>query len=150
MTHAITLDIQEILRYLPHRYPFLLLDKIITLKPGYSIIGLKNVTMNEPFFQGHFPSHPIMPGVLILEAMAQTTGILALYSDDPNQREKSLYLLAAIDQVKFKSQVIPGDQLQMKAEIQWAKAHFLRCAVSASVDNRNVCTAVVTGARKPI
>ena len=105
-----TLDIKEIVRLLPHRYPFLLVDRILEGEKGKSMVGLKNVSMNEPFFQGHFPSDPIMPGVLILEGMAQVGGILAFYSLPEMVGEKLIYF-AGIDKVRFRRPVVPGDQL---------------------------------------
>src|SRR5579862_1515156 len=97
-----TMDIQEILNYLPQRYPILLIDKVLAIEPGKSIIAIKNVTMNEPYFLGHFPGKPIMPGVLILEAMAQATGILALHANKERNKEGYLYLFAGIDNARFK------------------------------------------------
>jgi 3-hydroxyacyl-[acyl-carrier-protein] dehydratase len=108
------LDINEILKFLPHRYPFLLVDRVIELELKKKIIALKNVTMNEPFFNGHFPSAPIMPGVLIMESLAQTAGILCLKSFEPMSCKK-VYLMA-MDKVKFRKPVIPGDQLRLIAQ----------------------------------
>jgi len=140
---SITLDSQAILRYLPHRYPFLLIDQVVALKRDHSIVAIKNVTINEPFFQGHFPGRPIMPGVLILEAMAQTTGLLALYSY--SEPQNLLYLLAGIDKVKFKTPVLPGHQLQIEATAHGSRFGFLKCYVKAKVENNIVCTAEITG-----
>lgn len=108
------LDINEILKFLPHRYPFLLVDRVIELEPKMKIEALKNVTMNEPFFNGHFPSAPIMPGVLIMEALAQTAGILCLKSLEPMTCKK-VYLMS-MDKVKFRRPVIPGDQLRLAVQ----------------------------------
>lgn len=107
------LDINEIMKILPHRYPFLLVDRIAEHEPGKRIVGLKNVTINEPFFQGHFPGHPVMPGVLIVEAMAQVGGVLAYLASDDEVRKKVCYF-AAIDNVKFRRPVFPGDQLKLE------------------------------------
>jgi beta-hydroxyacyl-ACP dehydratase FabZ len=113
-----TADLGKILAMLPHRYPFLLVDRILEADGTKRIVGLKNVTINEPFFQGHFPGHPIMPGVLIVEAMAQTGGMLLLESI-PDREQKVVYFMA-LDNVKFRRPVIPGDQLVMEVEmLQW-------------------------------
>jgi beta-hydroxyacyl-ACP dehydratase FabZ len=107
------LDYKEIIKILPHRYPFLLVDRIIELEPGERVVGIKNVTVNEPFFQGHFPGNPIMPGVLIVEAMAQAGGVLARMSmaDVSGEVETNAFLFMAMDKVKFRKPVLPGDQL---------------------------------------
>ncbi len=107
------LDINEIMQILPHRYPFLLVDRITEMEPGKRIVGLKNVTINEPFFPGHFPGHPVMPGVLIIEAMAQVGGILAYLSSDEATRSKVTYFMG-IDNARFRKPVSPGDQLRLE------------------------------------
>ena len=107
------LDINEIMKILPHRYPFLLVDRIIDGEHGKSCIGLKNVTINEPFFQGHFPGHPVMPGVLIIEAMAQVAGIMAYLASDEATKAKVTYFMA-IDNARFRKPVVPGDQLRIE------------------------------------
>jgi len=109
------LNVEEIRRILPHRYPFLLVDRILTMELGKRIVGVKNVTINEPFFQGHFPGRAIMPGVLIIEALAQTGGILALLSTPENLGNPSIYLLG-VDKVRFRKPVVPGDQLMLELE----------------------------------
>ncbi|GAA0423018.1 3-hydroxyacyl-ACP dehydratase FabZ [Cocleimonas flava] len=111
------MDVNEIRKFLAHRYPFLLVDKVVQLEPGQSITAIKNVTINEPFFNGHFPEKPIMPGVLIVEAMAQATGLLGFKTMGDDPQPDLLYVLAGIDKVKFKHQVVPGDQLELYAEI---------------------------------
>lgn len=111
------MDVTEIRRFLAHRYPFLLVDKVVQLEAGKSITAIKNVTINEPFFNGHFPEKPIMPGVLIVEAMAQATGLLGFKTMNAEPQPDLLYVLAGIDKVKFKQQVVPGDQLELYAEI---------------------------------
>jgi len=109
------LDINEIMRILPHRFPFLLVDRIVEHEPGKKIVGLKNVTINEPFFPGHFPGHPVMPGVLIIEAMAQVGGILAYLASNDEIRKKICYFVA-INNAKFRRPVFPGDQLRIEME----------------------------------
>jgi len=106
-----SLDIREVLKHLPHRYPFMLVDRVLNCVPGESLVALKNVSFNEPFFQGHFPDRPIMPGVLIIEALAQATGILAFITTNTRPTERSLYYFVGIDNARFKQPVIPGDQL---------------------------------------
>jgi 3-hydroxyacyl-[acyl-carrier-protein] dehydratase len=113
MTLPTQLTLEEIMQYLPHRYPFLLVDRILEVKAGEFIKGLKNVSFNEPFFPGHFPGRPVMPGVLIVEAMAQVGGILA-YMTTQGHLEKKLYLFLGMDKVRFRRQVVPGDQLIME------------------------------------
>jgi 3-hydroxyacyl-[acyl-carrier-protein] dehydratase len=110
------MDIQEILKYLPHRYPFLLVDRVLTCDPGKNITALKNVTMNEPFFGGHFPHHPVMPGVLIVEALAQAAAILTLKTANLETDENSVYYFVGIDGARFKRPVVPGDQLILESE----------------------------------
>jgi 3-hydroxyacyl-[acyl-carrier-protein] dehydratase len=110
------IDIKQIMAMLPHGYPFLLVDRILEVEPGKRVVGIKNVTYNEPFFPGHFPGRPIMPGVLIVEAMAQTAGVLIFYSLPEEERKKTVFFLA-IDNVRFRKPVIPGDQLRMELEI---------------------------------
>lgn len=125
-------DIREIAQILPHRYPLLLVDRILEFEPEKRIVGLKNVTMNEPFFVGHFPGTPIMPGVLIIEAMAQTGGVLALYSE-PN-REKILVYFLGIDKARFRKPVTPGDQLRMELTVIRRKASVCKMRGEAYVD----------------
>ena len=129
-----TMNIKEIVQLLPHRYPFLLVDRILEGEMNKSIIGLKNVSMNEPFFQGHFPSEPIMPGVLILEGMAQVGGILAYYSLPEMIGEKLIYF-AGIDKVRFRRTVVPGDQLIYEMEVIKHKGKIWKMAGKAKVDN---------------
>ena len=109
------MDINEIMKILPHRYPFLMVDRIVELEPGKRCIGIKNVTINEPFFQGHFPGHPVMPGVLIIEAMAQVAGIMAYAGSDEATKKKVTYFMS-IDNAKFRKPVFPGDQLRIEIE----------------------------------
>ena len=111
------MDITEIREYLPHRYPFLLVDRVIDLDLGKTITAIKNVTINEPFFDGHFPGLPIMPGVLIIEAMAQAAGILGFKTLDKKPSDGSIYMFVGADKMRFKKPVVPGDQLTLKAAI---------------------------------
>ena len=111
------LDISKVMELLPHRYPFLLVDRVIEIEQGRSLSAIKNVTINEPFFQGHFPDQPIMPGVLILEAMAQATGLLA-FSEMGEAHKSKLYMLVGIDKSRFRGQVVPGDQLELKVTLK--------------------------------
>ena len=129
-----TLDIKEIVRLLPHRYPFLLVDRILAGEKRKSMIGLKNVSMNEPYFQGHFPSDPIMPGVLILEGMAQVGGILAYYSL-PEMIGTKLIYFAGIDKVRFRRPVVPGDQLIFEMTVIKHKGKIWKMAGKATVDS---------------
>ena len=113
----IEFDIQKVMDLLPHRYPFLLVDRVNNVVPGESLHALKNVSFNEPYFQGHFPGQPIMPGVLIMEALAQATGLLAFCSMPENERDK-LYMLVGIDKARFRGQVVPGDQLMQNVTVK--------------------------------
>jgi len=111
------MDIKKILEYLPHRYPFLLVDRVLSCDPGKSIVALKNVTINEPFFQGHFPNYPVMPGVLIIECMAQAAAILTFHSEQAKPDEGSVYFFVGIDNARFKKPVVPGDTLRLEVAI---------------------------------
>jgi 3-hydroxyacyl-[acyl-carrier-protein] dehydratase len=113
-----SMDIHEILNYLPHRYPFLLVDRVLSCEPGKEIVAVKNVSINEPFFPGHFPYHPVMPGVLIIEAMAQAAAILSFKTMDTKPSEDSVYYFAGIDNARFKKPVSAGDQLVLKVRIE--------------------------------
>ncbi|RJQ76906.1 MAG: 3-hydroxyacyl-[acyl-carrier-protein] dehydratase FabZ [Desulfobacteraceae bacterium] len=129
------MDIRSIMKHLPHRYPFLLIDRILECVPDQKIIGLKNVTINEPFFQGHFPGTPIMPGVLIIEAMAQAGGVLAFHSM-PNLDAGTLMYFMGLDQVRFRKQVVPGDQLILELEIVKKRAKVIKMSGSAKVEGQ--------------
>ena len=136
-----SMDINEIMAYLPHRFPFLLVDRVISLEPGKSIVALKNVSMNEPFFPGHFPKHPVMPGVLILEALAQAAALLSFktVADMPN--EDSVVYFAGIDAARFKKPVMPGDQLILHVEILRNLKGIWKYATYAEVDGQRVAEA---------
>ena len=135
------LDISTILGTLPHRYPFLLIDRVIEYTAFESITAIKNVSINEPFFQGHFPGHPIMPGVLILESMAQATGMLAFYSNKARSESGHVYYLVGIDKARFKKPVTAGDQLVLKATLIRELRGIYRFEASAKVNNVVVATA---------
>ncbi|MCZ4305388.1 3-hydroxyacyl-ACP dehydratase FabZ [Zoogloeaceae bacterium G21618-S1] len=136
-----TLDINEIVKYLPHRYPFLLVDRVIELEEGKRVVAIKNVTMNEPFFTGHFPNHPVMPGVLIVEAMAQAAAVLSFKTMGIMPDENSLVLFAGIDNVRFKRPVTPGDQLVMEVDIVNSKRNIYKYHGVARVDGLVVAEA---------
>jgi len=139
------LDINEIMKILPHRPPFLLVDRVTELEPGKRIVGLKNVTMNEPFFPGHFPGHPVMPGVLIIEALAQVACILAIMSSEESVRSKVTYF-AAIDNARFRKPVIPGDQLSLEIEVSGCKRGIWIFNAKALVDGKLVTEAELKAA----
>jgi 3-hydroxyacyl-[acyl-carrier-protein] dehydratase len=141
MTEPIRFDIAEILRYLPHRYPFLLVDRVLEIHPGESITALKNVTYNEPYFPGHFPSRPVMPGVIIIEALAQTTGILAFASANVIPTDQSRFYFVGIDKARFRKPVIPGDQLILKATVQRALKGIWKFETVALVGDAEVAHA---------
>jgi len=133
------IDINEIMGYLPHRYPFLLVDRIVAFEENKSISGIKNVTINESFFQGHFPGHPIMPGVLLLEAMAQTSGVMALKSN-PDAAKKVIYFMS-IDKAKFRKPVLPGDQVRFDMELTKQRGTVMAFKGTAKVDGAVVAEA---------
>jgi len=132
-------DIQAIL---PHRYPFILVDRVLELEPDRRIVGIKNVTINEPFFQGHFPGRPVMPGVLILEAMAQVGGLLAFKSMGPSKRP--VVYLTGVDGAKFRKPVVPGDRLRFEIDVVKKRAPFWKMQGKAFVETELVCEAEVT------
>lgn len=137
------MDIQRIKEYLPHRYPFLLIDRILECEPGKRLLALKNVTYNEPYFQGHFPKQPIMPGVLIIEAMAQATGILAAETSPDVLGVGKTYYLVGVDKVRFKRPVIPGEQLLLEVIYLKSKRNIWAFDCRAMVDGEPVATAEI-------
>ena len=138
-----TLDIHRILKRLPHRYPFLLVDRVLELEKNVRIKALKNVTMNEPFFPGHFPARPVMPGVLMLEALAQAAALLSFESLDTDPGEDTVVYFAGIDGARFKRPVGPGDQLILEASIDRVKSGIYRYKTRATVDGLLACEAVL-------
>ena len=141
MTTASSLDIHAILRQLPHRYPFLLVDRVLECVPGKRLVAVKNVTINEPFFPGHFPHRPVMPGVLILEALAQATGLLAFASLGHAPQANELYYFVGIDKARFKKPVEPGDQVLLKVAYLWDKRGVWKFDTHAEVDGQLVAAA---------
>ncbi len=137
------MDINEVQEYLPHRYPFLLVDRVIELNLGESIVAIKNVTGNENHFNGHFPGLPIMPGVLIIEAMAQAAGILGFKTLDKKPADGSIYMFAGVDNARFKRQVVPGDQLILKAQYVSDKKGLWKFNCQAFVDDVLACSATI-------
>ncbi len=134
MSEVKQLDVMEILKLLPHRYPFILVDRILDIELGESIVGLKNVTINEPFFQGHFPGAPIMPGVLVLEGMAQVGALLAYITDKDKFADKLVYF-AGLDKVRFRRKIVPGDQIIFKIKILKRKSKIYKLAAKAFVND---------------
>lgn len=130
------LDVNDIMKLLPHRYPFLLVDRVVEIEPEKKIVGIKNVTINEPFFPGHFPGHPVMPGVLIVEAMAQTAALL-VYSSSEENKGKITYFVG-IDNTKFRKPVVPGDQLTLELEVIGCRRGIYTFAGKAYVDGKLV------------
>jgi 3-hydroxyacyl-[acyl-carrier-protein] dehydratase len=136
------IDVQEIMGLLPHRYPFLLIDRIVEFEPTKRLVAIKNVTFNEEFFQGHFPGHPIMPGVLQVEAMAQAGGIIIM-SETPD-RESKLVVFTGIERAKFRRPVVPGDQLRIEVTVLSFRPRAGRIEGKATVDGKLVCEAILT------
>ncbi|KPK20338.1 MAG: 3-hydroxyacyl-ACP dehydratase [Betaproteobacteria bacterium SG8_41] len=128
------IEIREVLEYLPHRYPFLLIDRVLQCEPGKRVLALKNVTINEPFFQGHFPYYPVMPGVLIVEAMAQAAAILTFHSEKAKADERSVYYFVGIDNARFKKPVVPGDSLRLDVSINRVLRGIWKFDAKALVD----------------
>ena len=135
------MDIHEILRKLPHRYPIILVDRVLEVVPGERIVALKNVTMNEPYFMGHFPGHPVMPGVLIIESLAQACALLTYVTLQPKDGDGTLFYFAGIDAARFKRPVMPGDQLRLEAEMGRVKRGVGKFTGRAIVDGNIVAEA---------
>lgn len=143
------MDIKEIKEYLPHRYPFLMVDRVESLILGESIVAIKNVSVNEPQFDGHFPDSPIMPGVLIIEALAQVAGILGFKSVEKKPTDGSIYYLVGCDKARFKRMVLPGDQLKLEAKILSQRRGIWKFECSASVDGELAVAATILCADRP-
>jgi 3-hydroxyacyl-[acyl-carrier-protein] dehydratase len=141
MTDPIRLDINAVLKQLPHRYPFLLVDRVIECEKGKSIRAIKNVTYNEPFFPGHFPHRPVMPGVMIIEALAQTAGILAFITAGVIPDENTRFFFVGIDKARFRKPVEPGDQLVLTATLERSMKGIWKFSTAALVDETEVCSA---------
>lgn len=137
------IDINRIMQMIPHRYPFLLVDKVTDVVPDESAVGLKNVTINEPFFQGHFPSRPIMPGVLIIECMAQTAAVLVVETLGPNSEGKLVYFMS-VDEARFRRPVAPGDQLKIHVKKERSRGNVWRFSAQAKVDGQLMAEATYT------
>lgn len=145
-----SIDIIKILDLLPHRYPFILVDRVIDYKPLDYLTAIKNVTINEPFFMGHFPGNPIMPGVMMLEALAQASAILSNLSRQPQEGFEFLYFFAGIDNAKFKQVVTPGDTLQLKVKLLGRKRDFWRLHGEVFVGDKLACSADLMSAAKEV
>lgn len=144
------MQIEEIMEYLPHRYPFLLIDRIVELEKGKAISGYKNVTMNEDFFNGHFPGKPIMPGVMIVEAMAQLSGVLGFVTDGTRHSDGIVHYLAGANNVRFKRPVVPGDQLRMEATLLSCKHNIWKFQCRALVGDEVACVAEIMTAKREV
>ncbi|OMG55078.1 3-hydroxyacyl-[acyl-carrier-protein] dehydratase FabZ [Azonexus hydrophilus] len=144
------MDIHEILEHLPHRYPFLLVDRVVEIIPGTSIHAYKNVTINEPFFVGHFPHHPVMPGVLIMEALAQAAGILSFKTMEEKPSPDTVFYFAGIDEARFKRPVMPGDQLHLHVEIERQMRGIWKYKAEARVDGQLAASAKLMCAKRDL
>ena len=134
------IDYERITRMIPHRYPFLMIDRVVDVVPDVSCVGIKNVTINEPYFMGHFPGHPVMPGVLIIEAMAQAAGILVVRTLGPASEGKLVYFMT-IDEARFRKPVVPGDQLQLHVKKERSRGNIWKFTAEAKVDGQLVAEA---------
>ena len=144
------MDIKEIQKYLPHRYPFLMVDRVTEFESHKRIVAIKNVSINEPLFLGHFPVQPVFPGVLIVEALAQAAGILAFKSLDRTPEDGSAYYLAGTDKTKFRRAVFPGDQLKLEVEIVRLRNQWMKAVGGATVDGELVCSTTLTCAEQEV
>ena len=143
-TPSITMSVQDVMKYLPHRYPFLLIDKVIECRHGEAIVAIKNVTINEGFCQGHFPQTPVFPGVLILEAMAQVSGVLAFETRGTRPSSGINYLFGGVEKARFRRPVIPGDRLNMKSAIIADRGWIMKFDCTAYVEDAVACSAILT------
>jgi len=145
-----TMDIRAILETLPHRYPMLLVDRVIEFEPGKRILALKNVTINESFFTGHFPRLPVMPGVLVVEALAQTAAVLAFRTAENKSDDKSIYYLVGIDGARFKRPVVPGDQLRLEVRLERGDRRLLKFSAEARVGDAVAAEATLLCTLRPV
>ena len=150
MKENMVMDISEIREYLPHRYPFLLVNRVMELEPGESIRAIKNVSINEELFEGHFPGHPIMPGVLIIEAMAQAAGILGFKTMGKKPADGSIYMFVGADNMRFKRPVVPGDQLELMASIVSEKRGIWKFDCRCEVDGEKVAAGEILCADRKV
>ena len=144
------MDIQEVMKYLPHRYPFLLVDRVLEMSLGERIVAIKNVTINEPFFVGHFPHSPVMPGVLIIEAMAQAAGVLGFKMMDASPEDGTLYFFVGSDKLRFRQPVVPGDRLDLHARFLSSKRGIWKFECQAMVGDVTVCSAEIICAERKL
>ena len=144
------MEVTEIWKYLPHRYPFLLVDRVIKFEANKRIVAIKNVTINEPQFTGHFPMTPVFPGVMIVEALAQASGILAFKSRNRTLEDGYIYYLAGTDKTKFKRSVVPGDQLRLEVEIVNLRSHWMKAVGRAYVGDQLACSSFLTCAEQKV
>ena len=144
------MEVTDIMQYLPHRYPFLFLDRVVEFEADKRIVAIKNVTINEPFFEGHFPVTPVFPGVLIVEALAQASGVLAFRSRNRTPEDGYIYYLAGTDKTKFKRSVVPGDQLRLEVEIINLRAHWMKSQGTAWVGDDLVCSSILMCAEQQV
>ena len=144
------MDIQQVMQYLPQRYPFLMVDRVLEVEKGKRIVGYKNLTMNEEFFQGHFPGKPLMPGVMMVEAMAQIAGVLGFVTHDKTPQDGSLYVFAGADNIRFKRQVVPGDRLELHAEFTGSRLNIYKFACRALVDGELAASANILIAEQAV
>lgn len=143
------MDQIEVRNYLPHRYPFLLIDRVLSVEVGKRVVAIKNVSNNEPFFNGHFPNQPIMPGVLIIEALAQAAGVLGFVSQGKRPSDNSMYVLCGVDKARFKRRVVPGDQLELTATLVAVKRNILKFSGEARVNGELAASAELIVAEQP-
>lgn len=143
------MDINDIREYLPHRYPFLLVDRVVELVPGESVVAYKNLSINEPYFDGHFPGNPVFPGVLLVEAMAQAAGVLGFKSMNKTPADGSIYMFVGADKLRFKRPCVPGDRVYLRAQILGEKRGIWKFAVSSDVDGKLCATATILCADRP-
>jgi 3-hydroxyacyl-[acyl-carrier-protein] dehydratase len=144
------MDIHRVLEYLPHRYPFLMIDRVLSCDPGKSVVALKNVTINEPYFAGHFPRHPVMPGVLIIEAIAQAAAILTFVTENHKPDDRMVYYFVGIDNARFKKPVVPGDQLELEVRLERSLRGIGKFGCVARVGPDTVAEATILCSVRPV